>query len=63
MIYLGKIHQKLPKVNLSRVSFSPGKKKNVEVKVTLLRSRLGDVSGTKSVEQLEINSKMHPKLK
>ena len=56
-IYLGQIHQKLPEVNLSRVLFSPGKKirKGHTTEIDTWGCHVS-VSGTKSTDQLEINS-------
>ena len=67
--YLGKndlpranIHQKFPEVNSSRVSFPPGKKirKGHTTEINTWGCHVF-VSETRSIDRLEINSKMQPK--
>ena len=58
------ISQKLPEVNSSRVSFSPGKKirKGHTTEIDTWDCLVA-VSETKSIDRLKINSKTQPKLK
>ena len=63
-IHLGQIHQKLPEVNSYRVSFSPGKKirKGHTTEIDTWGCHVS-VFETRSIDRLENNSKMQPKLK